>query len=1064
MERIEWYETAEQKINKDIERFYKHFYGDDKILIKIGKSKIGGESYRVNPCPYCGHGDSCTIAGNTVHCFSGSCGWKGTHISAFIRYSKEKNNKKEIDAINEIAKYINVPFPIGTPEEQAEFEKNQRMQKIKNIAEIVYHKQLMNCDKKYNINGEMYTPLEYLTQIRKRKLETIERFNVGFCTNYLDLYNELASMGYTKEEIREAKVWIPEQLFVFFYRDPITFDIVRINTKNPFDIKFPDKDTPIKGLSYGNKVMYFPPNFDFNKNYAIIVEGEHDLYSVWEQGETNVVASGGTIEKEYQLSIFYKLGDNATVYEMCDNDEAGYKYKDIINETLADIKVKSINYDENYKDPDEYYKYCDNPKTIEQLKSEAQELDTDKFRIRKLGKTWIIANRTNKLEYTVKNKKNNGQFSGTANFYKNGTLVERQDEVQLVNCKAIMKPLNFYLLDHMEKYFNSDIQNKSLEELIAIYSLSSKKAEIIHQIAQKLFDDKHSDDLVNTIKILAKKHISNSEDVIDAILQELNDIRNKNNKIDISSVPKMRVGQFFNISNNDAYMYFTYVKVDGEVKRKLPYLLKNDKTLIRLDLLKRKDTQCMLLVDNKYELPIEINDAILDLNECSLTQEWVEKFVNDELSDDDLDPSILIREIERYIRKFYYAESDCIYKVLALYIYMTYFYELFGQVPYLYLNGQKGSGKTVLDDVIKLFSFNAKMALDITEAALFRILSIEGGVLIMDEREDLTAKNSRTTESGMAAVLKGGYVRSGYIYRANIDKGTADRYTVYGPKVISNINGMDDVIEDRCITITSYPLKLTRETKLEDPKYYAEEKMAEVKAVTSRCALSALKWFKTLHDIYRDSLFETENARLSQILTPVLAVAQLVDLKEVKQHIENGASKKYKGEYEKALIEYWNTKLKASKENTQKNTPEDVIKYSVQTIAKELYGLIPFDEIEFTNPANHKYTEAIKYNKDEGWFEVNVVHFKCFIEEIKPGETVYARSIPRWVSTVFNFASKDIKRRITNIENENLAKEFNNNAKPKVNYYRFYFRDFINLDEEFMKTSASDTKEEPKLF
>lgn len=1060
MEKIEWYNEAERIINNDLQAFYETFYGSDKRLVKIGKG------FRVNPCPYCGHIDSCTIVKNSVHCFSGSCEWKGTHISAFIKYNQDKNKKNELESLNKIAKFIKIPFPIGTKEDQEKFEKETKLQKIKSVAEVVYHKQLMKCDRKFEFEGKLFTPLQYMLEIRKRKTETLEKFSVGFCSDYLELHSELISMGYTKEEIKEAKVWIPEGIFVFWYHDPITSYISRFNTKNPFKMKFGNEGEVIKGFSAGNKTMYFSPDFDFNKKYAVIVEGEHDLFSLYEQGETNVAASGGTLEIEHQLSIFYKLGDNSVIYEMCDNDAAGDKYTEIINETLADIEVRSIKYDETFKDPDEYYKCCANAKDIETLKSEALYLSTDKYKIRRVGKVWIIATRNSKLEYTVKNKKSNGSFSGTANFYSKGKLIERQDDVQLVSCKAVMKPLNFYLLDRMEQYFNSDIDKKPMEELIAIYTLSSKKEEIIHQIAQKLYDENSNDDLVNNIKVNAKKHIPNdSDNVVDLIFQELNDIKNKVSKVDVSTVPKMRVGQFFNVSNNDAYMYFTYVKVDGEVKRKLPYLLKNDGTLIRLDLLKRKDTQCMLLVDNKYELPVEINDAILDLNECSLTQEWVEKFIDNKLTDDDLEPAILVRELERYIRKFYYAESDCVYKVLALYIYMTYFYELFGQVPYLYLNGQKGSGKTVLDDVIKLFSFNAKMALDITEAALFRILSIEGGVLIMDEREDLTAKNSRTTEGGMAAVLKGGYVRSGSVYRANTEKGTVDKYTVYGPKIISNINGMDDVIEDRCITITSYPLKLTKETKLEDPKYYAEEKLKEIKTVTSKCALSALKHFRTLYNIYRDSLFETESARLSQILTPVLAIAQLVDTKEVNEHIKNGAGKAYKGEYEKALIEYWNTKLKASKENTQKNTPEDIIKRSISTIAKELYGLVPYDQIEFTNPANHKYTEAIRFNKEEGWFEVNIVHFKCFIEEIKPGETVYARYIPRWVSTVFNFKDKDIKRRITTIENENLAKEMNNNVKPKVNYYRFYFRDFINLDDEFMKPSDDSAKEDtPKLF
>ena len=144
--------------------------------------------------------------------------------------------------------------------------------------------------------------------------------------------------------------------------------------------------------------------------------------------------------------------------------------------------------------------------------------------------------------------------------------------------------------------------------------------------------------------------------------------------------------------------------------------------------------------------------------------------MENKISDEELEPSLLIKEIERYIRKFYYTNDNNVYKIVSLYIYTTYYYELFAQIPYLFLNGSKGSGKSILDECIKLLSFNAKMALDITEAALFRTLSVEGGVLILDEQENLNSKN-RTMDNSMAAILKGGYARSGAVYRCNTEKG-----------------------------------------------------------------------------------------------------------------------------------------------------------------------------------------------------------------------------------------------------------------------------------------------------
>lgn len=1070
MDKLEWYEAVEKKINSDISKFYQEFYNAAEL-------KRVGVSYRVNPCPVCGHSNCCTITGNTIHCFSGSCGWKGTHITAWYAYAGDKLGLSMYQAVEKLERYTGYKFPAGTPEEMAAYEKYQKNQRILRIAEDFYHDQLMTCSTQYECNNDMYTPIDYMLMVRKRNINTIKHFKIGFSCNYFDLLNNLMAEGYTKEEIKDAKVWVPEGVFVYFYRHPVTKDIVRLNTKNPFNSKYMNRDEHgnrtegdvIVGYSTGNKFLYFSPGFSFDKD-IVMVEGENDLYAVYENGYENVIAAGGQIEKEFQLSILNKLAPDATVYTMYDNDEAGEKYTLFTNDYFADRQVKRIHYSDSFKDPDEYFTIASDTKSIHDMMQDAERLITDKYKIRRIGNMWVIANREKKLEFTMRGKNDKGSLKGTATYYMNGILNDRDDDISLVKCKAKIKPLNFYLHDHIEEYFNNDIEKKDLNELIEIYNMSSKKDDIIKVIAQKVFEANNDEDLVNNIKVRFKQCMGDCHDVVDEILKEVNDIQNKSSTLSLSNIPKMRVGQYYNVRNNDGYMYFTYVKIDGDVKRKLPFLLRNDGTLIRLDLMKRKDAQCLLLIDNKYELPFEITDALMDLNECSLTQEWVEKFIENQIPENELEPSYLIKRIEQYIRKFYYTNDSNIYKILSLYIYATYFYELFAQMPYLFLSGGKGSGKSILDETIKLLSFNAKMAVHISEAAMFRMLSVEGGTLILDEQEGLTSsKVGKTNGDIMANILKGGYARSGSVYRCGVDSngktGGIDKFAIYGPKVISNINGMDSVIEDRCIVINTFALNLTKETKMEDPKYYGEERLDEIRELTSKCALSALKHFKTLHYIYNDSLFETGNARLSQILTPLQAMASLVDLKECENlKALNPDLTECVGEYSKALISYWNLTLRSIKENNDKDTPEGIIKRSVVAIAKELYGLVSPKDIEYTDTTAHKYTEAIKYSKEEGWFEVNALHFKCFVEEMKPGETAYTRYVPRWVRAVFKFEDCDIKRKTANIENEELIKEFKGNVKPKVMSYRFYFKNFIDTDESFFNDDNSKTSKKDSLF
>lgn len=773
----------------------------------------------------------------------------------------------------------------------------------------------------------------------------------------------------------------------------------------------------------------------------------NDLAALIENGCDNCCCIGGNFSED-EVKILEKAQD--IIYTCFDNDGAGNDDLDKLNSLFPEKRLMKIVFPNTYKDIDEYYtKGTGEVKHWNVLKEEAKEVFTDQYKTTHNGNVWSIGNRYKRLEYELKGKNDKGNIIGVASFYVGDKLTDREVDIPLIKCKAKMKPMNFFLSDEIEKYFNTNLEEKTLDELLAIYPYTSKKATMFDIIAKMIYDSNNNEDLIQKLKLALK-----SDDVIDTILKQVNDLQNAQVVSRISYIPKMRAGQYFNITNNDAYMYLTYVKKDGDTIKQLPYLLRNDKSLIRLDLLKRKDSQCLLLVDNKYELPFEINEALMDLEECSLTQEWAEKFMADQIPEEELMPINLVRKIEEYIRKFYYINDDKVYKMLALYTYATYYYELFDQMPYLYLNGEKGSGKSILDTTLYMLCFNAKMAIDISEASLFRIVSIEGGTMILDEMEYLNGSRNKTADSTMATILKGGYSRSGKIYRWNNEKNMKERYDPYGPKIISNIMGIEDIISDRCIQISTYRLKVTKETKMEDPKFYLAERRGEIKELTSKCCISALVHFQKMHKIFNSNLFETNNARLTQILTPILAVARLVDEPErqfLHQSRPELSSDALVGEYEKALMEFYEINIKNDKEEIDSSTPEGVIKAVVPEIAKELYGLVPQRDIEYTNPENHKYTEEIKYNKDEGWFIVNVMHFKCFLEEHLPGETAYARMIPRWIKTVFKFEKEDIRRRTVNIENEELIKEFKGNAKPKVNHYKFYFRDFIDeLSDSFL--------------
>jgi hypothetical protein len=319
------------------------------------------------------------------------------------------------------------------------------------------------------------------------------------------------------------------------------------------------------------------------------------------------------------------------------------------------------------------------------------------------------------------------------------------------------------------------------------------------------------------------------------------------------------------------------------------------------------------------------------------------------------------------------------------------------------------------------------MTVSITNAALFRSVSVEGGTLILDEMENLTNRK-QAAESDLAAVLKGGYMRSGCAMRCDKDNNNMPQmFDVFGPKVISNIQGLEDIIGDRCIQISTAYVRSDAIHKLEDPKQLYIDGLSKVRELTSRCALSVLEHFIEIYKVYKEKVFKTENARLSQILRPLQALAYIAG-----------------PEYERAFLTYYTSNIKVVKEESEFETPEGALKDILVDLAKEIMG---DKEPNYINPTYHKYKNAIKICYEEGWFEIDTLHIKTFMEEVINGEKLDGRQINTWIRRVGPSNMYTRKRRSTvSIEDEALIQEYNGNTRLKVNIYKFYLVDFFPED------------------
>ncbi|TWT69718.1 DUF3631 domain-containing protein [Crateriforma conspicua] len=139
---------------------------------------------------------------------------------------------------------------------------------------------------------------------------------------------------------------------------------------------------------------------------------------------------------------------------------------------------------------------------------------------------------------------------------------------------------------------------------------------------------------------------------------------------------------------------------------------------------------------------------------------------------------------------------------LALWMLMSYCYPIFPAVPYLYLAGPAGSGKTRTMDLIGRMVFRPMFSSNTTAANVFRSLHARGGTLLLDEAERL--KDDRSPEVGeITSILLSGYRRGG---RANRLEPAGDSFRsvsfdVFSPKLLACIRGLPPALSSRCINV-----------------------------------------------------------------------------------------------------------------------------------------------------------------------------------------------------------------------------------------------------------------------
>jgi hypothetical protein len=233
----------------------------------------------------------------------------------------------------------------------------------------------------------------------------------------------------------------------------------------------------------------------------------------------------------------------------------------------------------------------------------------------------------------------------------------------------------------------------------------------------------------------------------------------------------------------------------------------------------------------------------------------------------------LFEEIKETLHKYIDLPEERFYAFLTLWNIGTYFFPLFNTYPYVYVGGIKNSGKSKLLAICSCIGFNSIISANMSVATIYRLIQNARCSMLIDEAEQLS---NRYASEDFRNILLSGYKKGLKVYRnrrtpdGNFE---AEAFEVYGPKMLANIEGLEEVIESRCITIVMHrsPNRTItdREVDLTDPIW---------QQLRDKIYPFMMKNWKAIKQTYAELVNDTTiSNRDWELWKPMLALAKFFD-------------------------------------------------------------------------------------------------------------------------------------------------------------------------------------------
>ncbi len=300
---------------------------------------------------------------------------------------------------------------------------------------------------------------------------------------------------------------------------------------------------------------------------------------------------------------------------------------------------------------------------------------------------------------------------------------------------------------------------------------------------------------------------------------------------------------------------------DGSVER-LPHVITSDREMFPLEKAELDARGLRLLREGQ---------APSDMNRWSISRtvkNSVHAFIQGEAS---VDPVALFDEIRALFVTYLDYPEPLYHDFISLWCLGTYFFMGFESYPYVFLSGTKRTGKTRTIEIAAPLCFNSVASASMTDAVMYRSTETDRCTIFHDEAAKYSRKQAADLSERLE-IFNSGYKRGGCVRRCVGDDNIPTTFSTYSPKLLANIEGLEQTSADRTIT-----LHLLR-AKGEVPKFSYRRLEPTFQKIRNDLYVLALQFHAEIARIYSEQeIIKGLKDREDELWSPIFALAEFID-------------------------------------------------------------------------------------------------------------------------------------------------------------------------------------------